>query len=181
MIPQKKLSSFSSKTRRRRLNEHWEQKQIDASECSCLESYQSIFSKNSQWPTKPRVPKRKSERTSLGSTNTNRWQLLKQQYIPSTQSHQLQPATTSKTPTPSPQPERKNFKGQCGKTGHWKIECRAKQRDEANGISVEDSIKMKKLRSMTNQTIILNWSAKSAFIQRIRLVTTPTVNKEEHL
>ena len=53
------------------------------------------------------------------------------------------PATTTTTqPT-----ERKRFEGQCfycGKTGHRKTECRARQRDEANGIKKEDAIPMKK-------------------------------------
>ena len=53
------------------------------------------------------------------------------------------PATTTTTqPT-----ERKRFERQCfycGKTGHRKTECRARQRDEANGIKKEDAIPMKK-------------------------------------
>ena len=55
----------------------------------------------------------------------------------------IKPATTTTTqPT-----ERKRFEGQCfycGKTGHRKTECRARQRDEANGIKKEDAIPMKK-------------------------------------
>ena len=52
------------------------------------------------------------------------------------------PATTTAHPT-----EPKRFEGQCfycGKTGHRKTECRARQRDEANGIKKEDAIPMKK-------------------------------------
>ena len=45
-------------------------------------------------------------------------------------------------------PERKKIEGQCfycGKTGHRTIECRAKQRDEANGINKKGgAIPMKK-------------------------------------
>ena len=56
--------------------------------------------------------------------------------------------TTKPTTTTTTQPtERKRFKGQCfycGKTGHRKTECRARQRDEANGIKKEDAIPMKK-------------------------------------
>ena len=55
----------------------------------------------------------------------------------------IKPATTTTTqPT-----ERKRFEGQCfycGKTGHRKTECGARQRDEANGIKKEDAIPMKK-------------------------------------
>ena len=59
------------------------------------------------------------------------------------------PTTTTKpTTTTTTQPtERKRFEGQCfycGKTGHRKTECRARQRDEANGIKKEDAIPMKK-------------------------------------
>ena len=53
------------------------------------------------------------------------------------------PATTTTTQST----ERKRFEGQCfycGKTGHHKTECRARQRDEANGIKKEDAIPMKK-------------------------------------
>ena len=57
-------------------------------------------------------------------------------------------ATTKPATTTTTQPtERKRFKGQCfycGKTGHRKTECRARQRDEANGIKKEDAIPMKK-------------------------------------
>ena len=57
-------------------------------------------------------------------------------------------ATTIPATTTTTQPtERKRFEGQCfycGKTGHRKIECRARQRDEANGIKKEDAIPMKK-------------------------------------
>ena len=56
--------------------------------------------------------------------------------------------TTKPTTTTTTQPtERKRFEGQCfycGKTGHRKTECRARQRDEANGIKKEDAIPMKK-------------------------------------
>ena len=56
--------------------------------------------------------------------------------------------TTKPTTTTTTQPtERKRFEGQCfycGKTGHCKTECRARQRDEANGIKKEDGIPMKK-------------------------------------
>ena len=56
--------------------------------------------------------------------------------------------TTKPTTTTTTQPtERKLFEGQCfycGKTGHRKSECRARQRDEANGIKKEDAIPMKK-------------------------------------
>ena len=54
------------------------------------------------------------------------------------------PTTTTTTTQPT---ERKRFEGQCfycGKTGHRKTECRARQRDEANGIKKEDAIPMKK-------------------------------------
>ena len=54
------------------------------------------------------------------------------------------PTTTTTTTQPT---ERKRFEGQCfycGKTGHRKTECRAQQRDEANGIKKEDAIPMKK-------------------------------------
>ena len=54
------------------------------------------------------------------------------------------PTTTTTTAQPT---ERKRFEGQCfycGKTGHRKTECRARQRDEANGIKKEDAIPMKK-------------------------------------
>ena len=55
----------------------------------------------------------------------------------------IKPATMTTTqPT-----ERKRFEGQCfycGKTGHRKTECRARQRDEANGIKKEDAIPMRK-------------------------------------
>ena len=55
---------------------------------------------------------------------------------------------TKPTTTTTTQPtERKRFEGQCfycGKTGHRKTECRARQRDEANGIKKEDAIPMKK-------------------------------------
>ena len=53
------------------------------------------------------------------------------------------PATTTTTQLT----ERKRFEGQCfycGKTGHRKTECSARQRDEANGIKKEDAIPMKK-------------------------------------
>ena len=56
-------------------------------------------------------------------------------------------STTTKPATPTTQPERKRFEGQCfycGKTGHWKTECCARQRDEANGIKKEDAIPRKK-------------------------------------
>ena len=56
-------------------------------------------------------------------------------------------ATTKPATTTTTQPERKRFEGQCfycGKTGHRKTECRARQRDEANGIKKEDAIPMKK-------------------------------------
>ena len=56
--------------------------------------------------------------------------------------------TTKPTTTTTTQPtERKRFERQCfycGKTGHRKTECRARQRDEANGIKKEDAIPMKK-------------------------------------
>ena len=55
--------------------------------------------------------------------------------------------TTKPATTTTSQPERKRFEGQCfycGKTGHRKTECRARQRDEANGIKKEDAIPMKK-------------------------------------
>ena len=55
--------------------------------------------------------------------------------------------TNIKPATTTAQSERKRFEGQCfycGKTGHPKAECRAKQRDEANGIKKEDAIPMKK-------------------------------------
>ena len=56
--------------------------------------------------------------------------------------------TTKPTTTTTTQPtERKRFEGQCfycGKTGHRKTECRARQRDEANGIKKEDALPMKK-------------------------------------
>ena len=55
--------------------------------------------------------------------------------------------TTKPATTTTSQPERKRFEGQCfycGKTGHRKTECRAHQRDEANGIKKEDAIPMKK-------------------------------------
>ena len=56
--------------------------------------------------------------------------------------------TSKPTTTTTTQPtERKRFEGQCfycGKTGHRKTECRARQRDEANGIKKEDAIPMKK-------------------------------------
>ena len=56
--------------------------------------------------------------------------------------------TTKPTTTTTTHPtERKRFEGQCfycGKTGHGKTECRARQRDEANGIKKEDAIPMKK-------------------------------------
>ena len=54
------------------------------------------------------------------------------------------PTTTTTTTHPT---ERKRFEGQCfycGKTSHRKTECRARQRDEANGIKKEDAIPMKK-------------------------------------
>ena len=56
-------------------------------------------------------------------------------------------STTTKPATPTTQPERKRFEGQCfycGKTGHRKTECRARQREEAIGIKKEDAIPMKK-------------------------------------
>ena len=60
-----------------------------------------------------------------------------------TNNETTKPATTTTTqPT-----ERKRFEGKCfycGKTGHRKTECRARQRDEANGIKKEDAIPMKK-------------------------------------
>ena len=59
-----------------------------------------------------------------------------------TNNETTKPATTTTQPT-----ERKRFEGQCfycGKTGHRKTECRARQRDEANGIKKEDAIPMKK-------------------------------------
>ena len=55
--------------------------------------------------------------------------------------------TTKPATTTTSQPERKRFEGQCfycGKTGHRKTECRAQQRDEANGIKKEDAMPMKK-------------------------------------
>ena len=55
--------------------------------------------------------------------------------------------TTTKPATPTTQLKRKRFEGQCfycGKTDHCKIECRARQRDDANGIKKEDAIPMKK-------------------------------------
>ena len=55
--------------------------------------------------------------------------------------------TNNKTATTTTQPERNKVEGQffyCGKTGHRKVECKAKQRDEANGIKKEDAIPMKK-------------------------------------
>ena len=54
---------------------------------------------------------------------------------------------TTKPTVTTTQPKRKRFEGQCfycGKTGHRKTECRARQRDEANGIKKEDVIAMKK-------------------------------------
>ena len=60
-----------------------------------------------------------------------------------TNNETTKPATTTTTqPT-----ERKRFEGQCfycENTGHRKTECRARQRDEANGIKKEDAIPMKK-------------------------------------
>ena len=57
-------------------------------------------------------------------------------------------ATTKPARTTTTQPtERKRFEEQCfycGKTGHRKTECRARQRDEATGIKKEDAIPMKK-------------------------------------
>ena len=56
-------------------------------------------------------------------------------------------STNTKPATTTTQSERKKFEGQCfycDKTGHRKIECRAKQRDGANGIRKEDAIPMKK-------------------------------------
>ena len=55
--------------------------------------------------------------------------------------------TTTKPTATTTQSDRKRFERQyfyCGKTGHRKTECRAKQRDEANGIKKEDAIPMKK-------------------------------------
>ena len=54
---------------------------------------------------------------------------------------------TTKLTATKTQPERKRFEGQCfycGKTGHRKTECRARQRDEANRNKKEDAIPMKK-------------------------------------
>ena len=64
-----------------------------------------------------------------------------------TSSNPTTSATTKPATTTTTQPERKRFEGQCffcGKTGHRKNECRARQRDEANGIKKEDAIPMKK-------------------------------------
>ena len=56
--------------------------------------------------------------------------------------------TTKPTTTTTTQPtERKRFERQCfycRKTGHRKTECRARQRDEANGIKKKDAVPMKK-------------------------------------
>ena len=63
--------------------------------------------------------------------------------------------------------ERLQFEGQriyCGKPCLWKVECRAKQRDEANRITKEDAIKMKqpadpnKLKYNQKQVCQLGWS-----------------------
>ena len=54
---------------------------------------------------------------------------------------------SKKAPQTSPV-ERLKIEGQriyCGKTCLWKVECRAKQRDEANGITKEGAIKKKQL------------------------------------
>ena len=54
-------------------------------------------------------------------------------------------STPTTKPTSAPtQLERKTFERQrfyCGNAGHMRIECRAKQRDEANDIIKEDVIK----------------------------------------
>ena len=54
---------------------------------------------------------------------------------------------SKKAPQTSPV-ERLKIEGQriyCGKTCLWKVECRVKQRVEANGITKEGAIKMKQL------------------------------------
>ena len=83
-------------------------------------------------------------------------------------------STTTKPATPTTQPERKRFEAQCfycGKTSHRKSECRARQRDEANGIKKEDAIPMKKPADPDNLSLTPNWFAKYVATQAIQQET----------
>ena len=79
--------------------------------------------------------------------------------------------TTKPTTTTTTQPtERKRFEGQCfycGKTGHRKTECCARQRDEANGIKKKDAIPIKKA-TQTNRSTIPSW-----FVRFVDTLATP--------
>ena len=84
-------------------------------------------------------------------------------------------ATTTTTKTTS-KPTRTNtkYEGQCfycGKTGHRKSDCGAKQRDE---VAILESPKKtpsrrKKRQTPTSQNTTPNWSAKHAITRDIRL------------
>ena len=87
-----------------------------------------------------------------------------------TSSNPATSATTKPATTTTTQPERKRFEGNCfycGKTGHRKNECRARQRDEANGIKKEDAIPMKKTVDPDKPKYNPNWFVKSVATQTI--------------